>query len=491
MRVIFADTFHYLFIALALYSSLIAFGVLPLLVRVELLVVALGVVGYFGFFRNEEKPISLVHLRILFWFAVAVLVISRLYWFFMSSVPPGYDPGWYIAVFDEAWTGQWVKEGFPLLFTTVMWLFSLVFGSHIVMYIGSILLSIAVGFVWYILAKKMWGQEQATFILLIYACSFTMYHTFWMIYMKNLVGLALIPVGFYFLHKNNRLWTILLGIIIGGSHRPALLLFLFGYAYDSLVNIRTMWKQRIIDGLIIAAGVIIINGDRVSVFLLSGASAVADSLTSDVVGGGTFFSFPEYLTYSMIFLPFAVMGVLRYWRSWYALSGAGAIAFIFVIFELFFFRRFIIYLELFVIFFAALGLVLYVRRHVYMVYVFALVLLLVPLFVVPAQEPLISEDEFAYIRSLSLDGVLLSTDSYYSPWLRGYADAEVIAPGLFDNNPWDRASWNAIWFDSQRRIELLQTLDGPVYVYVGERQRQLGLAECFDQLSPRLYEFVC
>ena len=131
-----------------------------------------------------------------------------------------------------------------------------------------------------------------------------------------------------------------------------------------------------------------------------------------------------------------------------------------VIFQLFFFKRLIISLDILLIIFAGAGLnygFLESKLISKKLASAAVILLLASSGIILLEQvsharPLVNEDQLEAVRWLALntepDAYVLAT-SYDAPWVLGWSERRVIAPGLFQ--------WNI--YNEQKWIEFLRTGD--------------------------------
>lgn len=92
------------------------------------------------------------------------------------------------------------------------------------------------------------------------------------------------------------------------------------------------------------------------------------------------------------------------------------------------------------------------------------------------KKPLITEQEFNGIKmanSFVATDYVLSLSSQYAPWLYGWTDKKIIAPGLFENNQWTYEEWLVFWLgeDKEKIYELLFRYQKPVYLYFGDNEQ--------------------
>jgi hypothetical protein len=335
-----------------------------------------------------------------------------------------------------------------------------------------------------------------------------MYKVFWWNYVKNLIGMGLLLIVFFYLQKvkytkkvgKNRYLFVLSAGLIAGFHRPAFLIFGLSYlvyvAYSFFLRKRVM--HRVYDGIAILGLALLFNIDRIQPFILGALWGAGEAAVAGHGGGGTFFTLFRYWKISFVYVPFALIGLYHFWKKNKGLSIAFILTLATVLFEILFFKRFIIYMDFFMIIFAACGFSVLLAYKKWLGYLtlgaFLIVLGIFFFQGIRSDAPLISDEEFSYINSLELpDGaVLIVTNSAYSTWMKGYYDGEIIAPGLFDNNPWNRGTWIRFWTNSTTRAELVGNLShSPVYIHQGARQPKMEWNDCFEKEDEWLYRFVC
>ncbi|MBN2880934.1 hypothetical protein JXM83_02670 [Candidatus Woesearchaeota archaeon] len=417
---------------------------------------AVALMGLVLWFIMRDKSFS--HVSIPSWLVIVALVVTlftRIYWYFFSPVPLGYDPGWYKFVFDHPFAENWVKSVFPLLFSLLGSFFSLIFGSANVVKWGIVILSVGLCYAFYYFLSKMFNNSVGVLSALLYSVSYTMYKVFWWNYIKNILGMILLLAALYFLlKKDSRILTVLFGGLLGGIHRPAALIFGVIYVAYFLYHRR---KVVFVDGILIILLMLLFNIDRIPEFCLGPFMGYVTSLGSS--GSGTFFNLSTYVYYSLMYIPFVLIGAF-YKRS---LLVVGLLfTFITVVFELFFFNRFIIYLDFFMLIFAAIGIYYIIgnnRKLGLALFGYLLIVSGVNFYSgLIGDHALITSSEFDFISSL--EGVVVTTPTY-ATWVKGYSSATVYAPGMFDNNPFDRNSWLMFWNGSIDFVE-------PVYsIYTG------------------------
>ena len=89
----------------------------------------------------------------------------------------------------------------------------------------------------------------------------------------------------------------------------------------------------------------------------------------------------------------------------------------------------------------------------------------------------------------------MSTQSYYSPWLRGFGCRDTYAPGLFEHNRWNKEDWIKFWVGNKDvRYDMMKETFAngrPVYIFIGEKQMQFNFSKTngFEKLDNYLWKW--
>jgi len=242
--------------------------------------------------------------------------------------------------------------------------------------------------------------------------------------------------------------------------------------------------------LLLASPYIIAN------FSFSFVPIVKGIATSIGKPSGTFYEPLQVLVLGILYLPLGLYAFVKNYKKcpFLILPMAGLL--VTVVFRLFFYRRLLIYLDIFLLIFAAYYLSK-IKNKLFLIIFIILNLVYISFFVKRIAFPQINFDEFAEIKTIAVDGYLLSTDEMNSPWLMGYSKTkQVITTGLDPaDNYWTKDQWNRFWFGSlDEEIEMLKTLPQPLYLYHSDSQLKLPFVDnrrCFDKISWRVYIFLC
>lgn len=480
------STYFYLVALFIIAVLLLKLGFLPSW-RINFLFFAI-VIGFFGStLRNKKNTVQFPVW--LVWVAVGMAILVRTIPYWHNSVPLGYDPGIHAYSFTHPFADAWTDSAFPLPFLLLMAGLTAVFGTWFVLVPLFIIISASTAYVLYAVVRRRFDREAGIIAALLFAVSITQFETFWYNYYKNVLGIIALLVALMHVPNNKHLnWKLIAaGIVVGGTHQPAL--FIFGITYTlyvlldiQLINRKVFWNE-MLNGVCIVAGIAVTNYDRVSTLYVPQLLASANALIALEGGSGTFFDAHTYFFYAIMIVPFAITGFTYYWKKNIAFSLAALVTTLVVLLQLFFHNRFIIYLAVFVLIYAALGfIVLLENNKTYgLVVLWSVLALSVALLVMHAYEskPLVSEQELADIERLNAieaNATVMSTDRYYSSWLKGYVDRPVIAPGLFDENKMNKDEWIKFW-NAESREQYLDLYAKPVYIFVGQRQPQYNFSE--------------
>lgn len=497
---IIKDVYYNLLVVLLIVVSLYEFNVLTdYIFNYYALVLIVGILGIFVKARDNEYVLPSFILIL----SIALVVVVRVIPYIGNSVPLGYDPGIYKEIFERPFQGGWVLSHSPLFFSLVMHFFTILFGSDFVLGPLLIVFSSLTIITLYFVVKKFFGRNTGIIAAALFAVSIAQFQTFWYCYYKNIIGINMLLISLLFFKKGAKFnWPLVIsGGLLFGIHRPAAFLFGIGYFIFSLMDYRNI-KFRVSEILVILLFGMLLNIDRIYPFIISQFISTASNFVGG--GGGTFFNLRSYFFYSIPLLAFAITGFFKA-KNALALKIVGVLSAMIVFFNLFFHNRFIIYFDIFVIIFAAVGFDFLIRRskvfgQVLLYSFLAVFSVLIVMHSMQAQ-PLLTDEELNAIINLNnvlpSNASLLVTDSFYSPWIEGYVDRHVIAPGLFDNNKMSYDEWIDFW-EGNNRPEYLSRYPSPLYVHVGTKQPQYYFDnECFTPVFNNsnpymsLYLFEC
>jgi hypothetical protein len=446
-------------------------------------------------------------LALIFIFYLAL----RLAPYIGNNVPLGYDPGIYLYIFKKfsevsllKYTSlpNWIVGSEPGIAIFVR---LVTFGKIPLIEKGLIpliiLSSIFLFFSVWLLAKKIWDRKTALWTVFFLSISAVQYRAYWYYYLKNIAALSFLSLTIYFLLSTSY-FAIPFAILIFYLHRPTsiflIVILLTGLIFEK--------RKRKFYFIVTLVSLITAVPYYLSTFKLTVLPLLKPILTINSSGGsGTFYNLLPALGLSLIYLPFALWGILKQGKEKKILLAPLILSLIVVIFKLFFNRRVIIFADFFLLLFAGWAANQFfssqtkLRRLLKFSYL-ALCVIFIGVFVEKTAKPLIFPDEFSEIKLLNEtepDAYVLVTDQAYTPWAYGWSERRVIAPGFGENDIyWTNNEWQEFWLSNNRETEknLLLKLPKPLYIYDGDKKPLITpdfSTECFERINFRTYKFIC
>jgi len=476
----------------------------------------------------EERKLASVWVILLAVFLFGLCI--RLLPYIHTQVPLGYDAGIYKYIFEvyannlpqipESTLPLWVREmspqGLPVLANAL----HTVAGTNATQLLHYLfpLLGAFLVFPVFILARSFFGERTGLIASVLYAVSYTQFTTFTFLYFKQVLGLIFLLFAIYALEKKRYVLLALMFAALGIFHRPEFLLM--ALILIPYLIIKRDW--RVLYSAVGTAALIapfwLLRLD-INLGMLQGvfATAVTNIQTGTATGGGAFPGFDIYQDVSLAYLPFALIGAiyLIIKRSWNSLFLYFVINLAIVIFQLFFFNRYIISLDVAMVILAALGInVILLHRQRNTKTVGAAVSIVVIIMIIVASgvptliqansvKPLINDEQLHTIEWLAQntepDAYILAS-TYDAPWVLGWSNRRVIAPGLFHWNRHNKQEWFD-FFETDDLREVKQFLNryrGTIYIYYSRNEDSyLGLEkfdnECFNKIKDEqavVYKYV-
>ena len=169
------------------------------------LTAALGLCWYQQRAQEQRIPFIPIILAILFLFILAIRFLPL----FNSSVPLGYDPGFYKYTMDfyynalpcipESNLADWVKDMYPQGLFVLSDITHLVLGTdsmHHIYYLFPIFEAIMLIPV-FTVTRKMFGPKAGLIAAVLYSFSLTQYESFTMLYFKTTLGMMFLLFAIY------------------------------------------------------------------------------------------------------------------------------------------------------------------------------------------------------------------------------------------------------------------------------------------------------
>ena len=447
--------------------------------------------------------------------AVIGLIGIRFWSYFLSAIPLGYDHGLYRAFFLT------LQQQLPYLhfsqlplwmqatYEPLSGLLSIVI--HSIAWIspdGLLLcwvafLHILISLFIYLVLRK-YNKVTALLGVLLYLTSIIQYQVFWRWYLKQMLGVLFILTAYYLIEKKSYWLLIPILTALFTVNRAGWLFFLLSYfLYKLVVYIKhksRTWND--VWSLLIAAGLsIVVYRPLMMVQIFDFFSPMFGQAFLGEASG-TFFDKPTYMTYNIILITLSIFWCIV-WRARSFIKKIPleligfAIGILWVWCQLFFYNRMLWYFDIFVIILAAYGLsfLLLHSKKIWKllgIWLYLLQLTFFIFYVWRTHFPLMIDKEFATIQEIpsliKTDAKIMVTGRKYSSFLMWYASRTIMAPWLFDWDPWTATEWTT-WHlsDGVMKCQMLNLLDiqaRPQYLWIWSLQplEQLSGATCLQKL---------
>lgn len=307
---------------------------------------------------------------------------------------------------------------------------------------------------------------------------------------KAAYGQVLLLLIFLLIQQKKQYWEFIPLIVLFISHKTSSIMALASLVPSYIFGEK---KQKLI-----ALGVIILSG-LIFLYGLSGLDHIKQLLDSDVQDG-LFFETFHYLKYSWYLIPLASYGVYESIKSkknlpWLGMLG---ISLIFIIFEIAFFQRLILYADLSLIFFSSIALGT-LRKKKYLQIAFSTLLLILSVtsfiqFSNKNNKPLISDEEITEIQNFSVTHqgtFILSLSAQDGPWLLANLSGNIrlAAPGMFEDK-YSKELWQAFW-EKPNNEQFLEAYPKPLYLYERAVIFYQEPWNCLTKVSPHFYKYIC
>lgn len=483
-RAAIRTSFYQLLIIYIILISIANLGTISnYMLHFEIFALVLAVLGVLLLEKRDEINIPSKLIIIPF----VIILASRLLPYLNNSVPLGYDPGIYKYIMEVYLQNlphipienidTWARTGFPPgLFIITDLLYLIGFETQAILTWVFIFFDLLLALGIYLAAGRFFGKNVGIISLFIYSISIVQFKVFWFMYYKNVVALFIMLIALYLFHSRKYLPFILTSAFIGALHRPTFLIF--GLTYLAYIVI---YRKYLVKNTLAGVAVLAI---ALTFFIQNLKEAIISNIEPIIsanIGAGTFISLHDYEFSSLPYLPFTLLGFLFLARNkdynlfflWFLVAG------IIVYFKLIFFNRFIIHLDVAMIILASLGFNELIKFNKRIGTVLLLILFFSSTLVmyqnINDAKPLINENELNIIKQFNhteSDAYVMSTSSYYSPWILGYSGRKTIAPGLFDYNKWNLKEWETFWTtqEKEKAVYMLDFYEKPLYIYLGEKQ---------------------
>lgn len=421
----------------------------------------------------------------------------------------GYDTGIYRHIIDgyaaRAFDTTLPPFGFTSFSTPLKWLGV---STDYIMFGWYSIFSLLIFATWYIVVRNETNKKTALIALFLFAISVTQMEFYAWYYYRQYMALWFVLISMILFQKRSNLLPIPL-ILIGIIH-PISLLPLVG-VYICFCMIYKEEQAYLLRSLGIGiASVILMNGFEIYGYAKTAYLQLFGSEASRILqpseATGQFISFADYVReFGVLYIPISLYGI-------YSSAKKYPFFFIFLIFQLcfavfglFFQNRYVVYADLGVLFFAALALSTVweqVTKRAAIILAAAVILFYCAngIYYVQRYRPHIAEEDFAEIVAageLPKGSLIMTVSSQYAPWLYGYTDHTIIAPGMFEANRWNRDEWEIFWSTTEEaeRYSLLSRYGGShLFIYIGSIDQDIAALLSHDahaeQLTSHIWKYT-
>lgn len=347
---------------------------------------------------------------------------------------------------------------------------------------------LALSFYWFFGTNK----KAAAWAVILCATSLIQTESYAMFLWKNWAALPFLILAFKFYRDRNWRWLTVSAIAVALTHRTTLIILLLTLAITFTVELNKEKKyQHLIEFLILVLGLGILGA-----FLPQLRSVAIDLLQNNnsYVRTGLFLERQNLFTLLWPYLLLALPGAYLYIKNKQPLilTVFTVVCGLWYIFHLPFYHRFLIYLDLSLIFYSAY----FLGQQNFHTWLKKISLACVILFLTwqaynfaSTKLPLISRSEIQEIKNFNQPGAfILAVSADDAPWLLGFAqNARLGAPGLLED-PHTFEEWNMFW-QNQNQINFISKYPRPLYFYQRSYRMQNGIDECFLRISENFYQY--
>lgn len=413
-----------------------------------------------------------------------LFLVTRLFPYFFSSVPTGYDAGLYLYLFKHApQIPNWLASSYySILFFILTPVMKIVYDPTVLLIPLQILSAIFLFFPLDWSIKTLMNKNQRLFTLFLFTCSAIQYRIYWFYYVKNIIALAFLLLMLGFIQRKKLIWATITGLLVGLFHL-ATFLFVFLIMIYRLIFHNKKKESLLILG-VSTIGAIIFNLPVLNISILPYLKAIIFSnrinnlFSSTANWGGTFYDLKISIFLMLIYLVLPIYFFyknkkeFKIFRQSAFFSGL-VVSTIIVFGQFFFFRRFIPVLDLFIIIAAGYSFALIKS----MKFFYLTVLLLFSFFFIfKTSSPLKQNKELKEIQTVKLPAksYILSTSKEDTSWLMGYTDNKIIAwdfgqeSSLLSQNQWQEFYQTS---DQITYISLLEKLPKPLCIYISDKYK--------------------
>jgi hypothetical protein len=446
------------------------------------------------------------------WLAVALPVLAlllalgiRLGMLVHAGAPLGYDSGLHKFIFEHPFSEEWAKWMDPWPFLLVMSTLARVIPADALVTWVFAVIDAGLGVALWLVVRRLYGNGPAVITTLLFAASVPQYLTFSDNLYKSVLGMILLVASLPLLEHPERIWPITaMGIAIACMHDMSFFVFFCACALLLLADVKqwrsSAWWMRVLSLGLMLAGLVAANADRIMAVFSYHLNALLTNTPTLSTLGGQFMDLPSFGVVSFVLAPFALAGIALNWKRAKPLCAMAFVVGVMVFGGLLMHDRYISYLDLFLLPFAALGLMAVVSKMGKPGVVVVAVILLLAFAPITKHlalpQPALAHEEFASLADIApateQNATILVMYHQYASFVKGWVPRQIVTP-LFDRSI--TLDDYGLFLSTLGTPSFVQRLPRPLYIFVGWREPQVFDGKpCFKRVPPdtmQLYRYLC
>lgn len=382
--------------------------------------------------------------------------------------------------------------------------------TDLLLYFAYILFSLITGFSLYKLTKELFSKETALISVFIFAISYIQIFGSNFYLYKAFLGAGMMLLAFYFYSKKSY-WFYIFAFLLAITQLPQFLLLIIGVTLAGLLSWKKDIKFNLIGVLSLITGFIFL-----SIFtphhLINGWNIVWESILGSGINDnhhtGYFMEISTFFKKEAWIFIFGLVGLAYSYKNKKAraLQIALVSVILIVVLKLFFFKRYILEMDLLLIPFTANAFYILFEKFKNKLYIKKItigLIIVVSIFTciywVKASRPSLSLAEvnaISIIKNRKDDNLVLTTHSKYGPWVYGFSGKLTSIPGMH-NSIWTFGEWMGYkrGNTNERSKLLIETANkhGDFYLYQGVIERKdvvhvgVDIIELYNKNDTKVY----
>ncbi len=344
------------------------------------------------------------------------------------------------------------------------------------------------GVIFYLILRR-YGRIAAMTGVILLALSIAQTQSYSMFLWKTAYGQLLLLIMFLLIQNKKAYWELLPFALIIITHKTSAII-----ATASLIPYYIFGEIKHKTALF----VILLSGILVFLFGLNGYHYIQQLLNSNVQNG-QFINITDYLRHAWYLIPLSIFSVFSSVRHKNHLQWLGllVVSLVFILFQLTFFQRIILYMDLALIYFASLSIAQLSVKQKYKFIISGLVIIISLgnfLNYSTNINPLISEEEVTEIQEFTLlnqGAFVVSLSAQDAPWLLANLSGNVrlAAPGLYEDKK-SQKEWEEFWMNPTNQTFFAE-YPKPLFVYQRSSRFYPTGWECLNKVSEHFYKYSC